>query len=181
MEPAFTIEINYALKNDESFNTSISIYKYTDKSIAMMCSEHFGKSFKENLSEIGSFNPRLKIGKGWIFSNTKYPALNELIQFISEKKIKGSVPIDYTNKNISASTFFSPLSETNVDPPLVSTIKILYTKIKETKTDTKTVHTSGDYTYVWGKRDEVIPYIASLNKSIISEFNSDDVVVVMIK
>ncbi len=180
MEPSFTIEVNYMLVNNESFDTSMSIYKYTDKSVAMTCSEHFGKAFTESLSAIGSFNPRLKIGKGWVFSNTKYPILNELVQSISEKKIKGKVPIEYSNKNISASNFFSPV-DTYSDPPLVSNMKMLYSQMKESILDSKTVHTSGDYTYIWGKRDEVYSHIASLNKNVISEFSFEDTVIVMIK
>lgn len=181
MEPSFTIEINYTLVNNETFDTTMSIYKYSDKCVAMSCSEHFGKSFTENLSTIGSFNPKLKIGKGWVFSNSKYPILNELIQNISEKKIKGKVPIEYSNKNISAANFFSPTNEMISDPPMVRNMKMLYSSLKESSMDSKTVHTSGDYTYIWGKRDEVFPHIASLNKSVVSEFNFDDSVIVMIK
>ena len=169
MEPVHRTSINYELTNDEKFETHIYIYTYTTKSIVMTCSDHFGKSFSENLKNYGTYNPRLKMGKGWVFSNVKYPNLQQLILDISTFKIKGTVPYEAPKK--MEPLVGGPLGILPIEPPIVQDIKSLFMKLADSKG--KTVFEAGEHKYVWGEKDEVDTYFNENGKKSIYEFKTD--------
>jgi hypothetical protein len=180
MEPASKTEISYKLVNDETFETEISIYVYTEKSIAMTCTEHFGKSFSENLKMInGKYNAKLKIGKGWIFSNDKYPALQNLVSDIMTFKIKGVVPFEA--KKVDIYEISGPLGQLHMENPMVSEFKKFMNKLSDVKT--KTVYKSGDKIYIFGPKEDVETCMTEMGKNeanIIHTLISNDVKFVVV-
>jgi len=163
MQPSATTKIKYILTNDEEFVTDIAIYTYTEKSIAFTCSEHFGKSFSEQLKVIASYNPKLKIGKGWVLSNLKYPALQELTGKINAGEIKGAIPPVYRRKSVC---LCAPL----IEPSIVTSFKNIISLLGEEK-ENKTVYITPEHTYIWGKKDEVFSAVVGMEKEILNQFD----------
>ncbi len=88
--------ITYILQNNEEHTATIQITEYSERSIALQGPEHFGKAFTDELIKInGRFNPKLKIGAGWVFSRNKIATLQELLDKINKKEIRGVVPKIY--------------------------------------------------------------------------------------
>ena len=69
-------------------SADLRLYVYSDKSVALTTGESFGKLYSHALKTLGTFNPRLKVGAGWIFSKTKYPDLQTLIGNITTGQIQ---------------------------------------------------------------------------------------------
>jgi hypothetical protein len=172
MQPAANVKVNYILLNDEVFETEIVVYAYTEKSIAFTCSEHFGKAFSEYLKDIASYNPKLKIGKGWVLSNPKYPKLQELIAKISDKQIKGAIPTLYNRRK--SVELVAPI----VEPSIITNFKNLIENLNEEK-ENKTIYVNQDKTYIWGKKDEVLATVVGMDKNILQEFNFGDKCIVI--
>lgn len=171
MKPSATVKIAYILTNDEKFETDINIYTYTPKSIAITCTEHFGKAFSEELKTIASYNPKLSIGKGWVLSNLKYPTLQTLIGHITEGKVKGVVPPEIRRKSV---VLLPPI----IEPPIVNSFKTIISSLNEIK-DGKTVFVNNEHTYIWGKKDSVYAAVLEMTKTVIMEFVSGDNVIVV--
>jgi hypothetical protein len=161
MEPSSKTKINYVLVNDESNDTEICIYDYTDKSIVMTCSEHFGKSFSEQLKGIGKYNGNLKVGKGWIFPKSKYGELQKLVSDIIEKKVKGVVP--YEPKKVDIYEVTGPLGQLHKENPIVSDFKKLMIKLSEIK-DVSVVK-SNELTYIFGNKESVDNTMKEMDKN----------------
>lgn len=171
MKPAATVKISYLLTNDEKFETEINIYTYTTKSVAITCTEHFGRAFSEELKAIASYNPKLSIGKGWVLSNLKYPTLQTLISHISEGKVKGAVPPETRRRSV---TLLPPI----IEPPIVHNFKNIISVLSEVK-EGKTVFVNNEHTYIWGKRDDVYATVLAMSKTVVMEFISGDNVIVV--
>ena len=179
MEPSSKTKINYVLVNDEFNDTEISIYDYTDKSIAMLCDEKFGRSFAENLKTIGTYNGKLKIGKGWVFAKSKYSNLNQLITDIMEHKIKGNVPVDYSKTetdNVSG-----PLGPLMTEPAIIKEFKKFVASLNTSKN--KNTHISGDKTYLWGETNIVESTLSEMDKisNVIQEIRTEKFTMFVIK
>lgn len=153
--PVAITKVVYKLTNDEVFDSEVKIYKYSEKSVAITASEHFGKAFKTQLSEIGSYNGKLRIGKGWIFSNMKYPALQEIFEKISKEELKGEIPVEYGSKSSVALSADGPLGPMKTEPALVTLTKQLMGKLSMTTDSNQNVFVDGVHTYVWGGIDKV--------------------------
>jgi hypothetical protein len=164
MQPAASVKVNYILTNDEVFETDIIVYAYTEKSIAFTCSEHFGKAFSEYLKEVASYNPKLKIGKGWVLSNPKYPKLQEIIAKICDKQIKGIIPVVYNRRK--SVELVAPI----IEPSIITNFKNLINNLNE-ETESKNIYVNQDKTYIWGKKDEVLSTAVGMDKNILYEFN----------
>jgi hypothetical protein len=162
MEPSSSTKINYKLKNDESFETDIKIYVYTEKSIVMTCSEHFGKSFAEQLKTFGKYNGNLKIGKGWIFANSKYANLQTLISDIISFKIMGEIPYE-AKKSESIYDISGPLGQLYMENPIVTEFKKFISKLNDVKD--KTVVNSNVLTYILGSVESVNATMEEMNKN----------------
>jgi hypothetical protein len=72
----------------------ISLYKYSTKSIALVCSHEFGRGFSVNLKKVGGrFNMNLDFGNGpepgWVF---KIDAQENLQKFISSVQKQEVIP-----------------------------------------------------------------------------------------
>jgi hypothetical protein len=158
--PAAITKIIYKLTNDEVFESEVKIYKYSERSIAITASEHFGKSFKLQLSDIGRYNGKLRIGKGWVFPTLKYPALQELCEKISKEEIKGEIPVEY-NKTYTSSD--GPLGPLKSEPAVVSCMKQLISKLSLTTDSNQNVFMDGANTYVWGSIDKVDSLVKEMN------------------
>jgi hypothetical protein len=162
MEPFSVLKVKYQIKsNTESsdvseLETEIKIYDYSDLSIVMLCDESFGKSFSETFKTIGKYNGKLKIGKGWVFSKSKYGKLQQIISDIISFKIKGEIPVIYT-KNIVEATD-GPLGSIPVEPSIVKDFKKILNNLSETVD--KMTYTSNGKTYVWGKVEDVNSFIS---------------------
>ena len=150
--PVAVIQIPYKLVNDDDFETEVKVYRYSDKSVAITSSEHFGKAFKEQLSGIGSFNKKLRIGVGWIFAGSKYPALQALMDKIAKFEVKGEIPVDYSAKE---SKVDGPLGPMPMDPALVSNMKQIIHRLSLTKETEKNIFIDGTNKYVWGTSEKV--------------------------
>ena len=173
MEPAASVKINYTLSNDELFETEVKIYDYTEKSVAVEATEHFGRAFTDKLKDLANYNPKLKFGKGWVLSKKKYPELQKLMTQISEGKIKGNIPPEAPRRR--SICMMTPLLE----PPIVSSFKNIKTLILESK-QPKNVYVCGENSYVWGKKDIVYAHVASNGKKILMEYSLDDNVLIML-
>jgi hypothetical protein len=171
MQPQATVKIPYKLTNDEEFITDVAIYNYTEKSVAITCTEHFGRAFTEQLKTIASYNPKLKIGKGWILSNSKYPALQELTAKIRAFEIKGAIPPVYRRKSVC---LCAPI----IEPSIITSFKNIISLLAEEK-ESKTVYTTPEHTYVWGKKDDVFSTIVSMQKEIINQFDMGEKCIVI--
>ena len=93
----------------------ISLYKYSDKSIALVCSQEFGRGFSPNLKKVGGqFNMNLEFGNGpepgWVF---KIDAQEDLQKFISSVQKQEIVPrtIDKKLEKQQNLTLFKKLTE----------------------------------------------------------------------
>lgn len=162
MEPIHTVMIKYDVVGDEeSFETEVKVYKYTERSIAITTSEHFGKSFTDELRNInGSYNGKLKVGAGWVFSNTRYPALQGLFNKIINGELKGA---DLKAKKEIA---FAPLIS---EPALVTDFKNIFEKLSASKNNLNTFVTDGK-TFAWGGKTEVEKFADG--KTIIGQFST---------
>lgn len=108
MEPYWKQEFEINLGDKESH--LVCLYKYSERSIALISTPEFGKSFSKEFKKIdGKFNQNLKIndGKksGWIFkAQTEImEGLNDLLKGIYEGEIKplfsGIVAPDFSQKS----------------------------------------------------------------------------------
>lgn len=168
--PVITVKISYFLINGEKFDSDIKIYRYTEKSLAFTCSEHFGKSFATHLKEIASYNPKLRIGKGWILSSTKYDKLQELTAKISSQLIKGEIPYA-TNKSIHSLPTFT-------EPPMIVSIKNVLKHLSETKEPSGS-YTDLNYNYFWGNKDEILASAILTEKTIIHQISIEDKILIL--
>ncbi len=67
----------------------ITIYDYTDKSVAISTSKEFGKAYSQAFSGVGGrYNGNLSFGKGWIFPKSKYGNLGDALNKIKSGEIK---------------------------------------------------------------------------------------------
>lgn len=162
MEPIHTVMVKYEVDGDEeSFETEVKVFKYTEKSIAITTSEHFGKSFTDELKNIGgSYNGRLKVGAGWVFSNTKYPALQSVFNKIINSEIKGANP--KAKKEMS----FAPLVS---EPSVVTEFKGIFEKISNAKNNLNTFMSDGKM-FAWGNKDEVEKF--ANGRTIVGQFST---------
>jgi len=178
MEPFAETTVSYKLTNDEIFESVIKIYVYTERSIAITTNEHFGRAFVEKLREIGTFNPKLSIGKGWVFSNVKYPLLQQLIKKIMDYEIKGVVPVSYgTPQNIT--NFFKPMK---VVPHVVTHMSNLICQLSDDNLTGKSIFVDEDEnkTYIWGNVIDVRKCIEEMQKpvKVSFEFNGNMVAII---
>ena len=157
--PAVITKIVYKLTNNEVFESEIKIYKYSERSVAITSSEHFGKAFKTVLSEIGSYNAKLRIGKGWVLSNLKYPALQEMFEKISKEELKGEIPVEY-NKTYSSND--GPLGPMKSEPSIVTNVKQLIGKLSMTTDSNQNIFMDGAHTYVWGSIEKVNSLVSEM-------------------
>jgi hypothetical protein len=170
MEPFVEVSLKYTLENDEEYETPIKIYKYTERSVAMLSSEHFGKSMAEELKNIGaSYNDKLKIGKGWVFSNGKYPSLQALVERISKKEVKGKVPYVPPTRAATIGVGSTLLGALPTDPKIVSKFRDLMNEVDEIKN--KSVVISNGRTYVYGKKEDVEKSVQEMGKPIVAFFS----------
>ena len=158
--PAAITKIVYKLTNDEVFESEVKIYKYSERSVAITTSEHFGKAFKAVLSEIGSYNAKLRIGKGWVLSNLKYPALQEMFEKISKEELKGEIPVEY-NKTYSSSD--GPLGPLKSEPGIVTNVKQLMNKLTMSTDSNQNIFMDGAHKYVWGSIEKVDSLVKEMN------------------
>lgn len=165
MDPFKVFTIKYLTENNEEHETDVNLYNYTDRSIALQGTEHFGKSFTDEFIKInGKYNPKLKIGSGWVFSNKKEEVVIELINKIGNKEIKGIVPKIYP--------------KSNQEPVEVIAFRNIFKSLSDVKTDVE-VHMSSGQTFIWGKKDKVETMVKTLNKNIFSEFRLGDTCMVL--
>jgi len=158
--PAAITKIVYKLTNGEVFESEVKIYKYSERSVAITTSEHFGKAFKAVLSEIGSYNAKLRIGKGWVLSNLKYPSLQEMFEKISKEELKGEIPVEY-NKTYSSND--GPLGPLKSEPGIVTNVKQLMNKLTMTADSNQNIFMDGAHTYVWGSIEKVDSLMKEMN------------------
>lgn len=179
MEPSATVEISYTLVNDEEFNVELKVYTYTTRSIVLQCTEHFGKSFTEELTKVGGiFNGKLKLGPGWVFSNHKYSLLQGLVQKISGGEIKGKIPYMKLVPGKALGDKDKILGSIDIDPPIISNFKTLLQSMSET--NGKTIMVSQDKTFVWGDETEVNKCVEEMAKPISAKFSMLGKMVVML-
>jgi hypothetical protein len=155
-------EINYWSGSD-SLSTSIKLYYYTEKSIAMVASEEFGKSFSEFFTQkgiSGKYNPSLKVGKGWIFPATKKEVLEELIG-----KIREGLPGKAVTPRISSAAGIPAKTQLPIPvksivsreiPTIATTIQTLLKLLDEVDT-LQTTHIDDGYAIIVGPSESEFP------------------------
>lgn len=156
--PALSIKLNYTLVNNETLETQLSVYNYTDKSFVIDISEHFGKAFKDQFKELGGrYNPSLSSAphKGWIFSRNKYGSFQEMVDKIIKGEIKGAVPVIYTKKKESEMKTDSALGILPVVPPIVSGFKQFFEKANSNFGTEVQMYNEGVNRYIWGPNSKV--------------------------
>jgi hypothetical protein len=173
MNPVAKTKINYTLVNDEVFETPIDIYVYTEKSVAFTCTEHFGRAMAEKLKEVATYNPNLKIGKGWILSNAKYPKLQELMTQVAEAKVKGEVVYEYNRRRSIC------LPEPLAEPPIISSFKNIMSLLNDDKSENASCYKSGEQMFIWGNKEKVYETVFGMGKTIQTEFAFNDQCIVL--
>jgi hypothetical protein len=162
MEPFATTRIKYTLTNNETLETELKFFTYSDKSIAIQMSEHFGKAMTEELTKLyGRYNPKLKIGPGWVFSNSRYPEIQTLLQKIIKGEIKGAIPKTYT-KSIGS----------DEEPAILKAFKVCV----QATGGIEGYQQFNDYFF--GEREKVYARVKELNKTIVSELYTGTKVIV---
>lgn len=150
MDPFAITRIKYTLTNNETLETELKFFTYSDKSIAIQMSEHFGKAMTEELTKLyGRYNPKLKIGPGWVFSNSRYPEIQTLLQKVINGEIKGAIPKIY--------------NKVDEEPAIVKTFKACV----QATGGVEGCHQFNDYFF--GEREKVYAKVKELNKTIVSE------------
>ena len=164
--------VNYVLQNNEEHTAVIQITEYSERSIALQGPEHFGKAFTDELIKInGKFNPKLKIGAGWIFSKNKIATLQELLDKINKKEVRGVVPKIYAKT-------VGPVGPIATEPDIVNTFKSLFTNLSN-KSDAAEVYVGPDQTYIWGENKAVDEMVKKMNKTVFAQFNTSVKSIVM--
>jgi hypothetical protein len=165
--------IKYVLQNNEEFETTINIYSYSERSIAIQASEHFGKSFTDELGKMnGRFNPKLKIGPGWVFSNNKRVTLDEFFTKVNNKEIKGVVPKIYPKTNIG------PSGPAAAEPEIITNFKNLFTTLSNKNIGVE-VFIGPDQTFIYGENGAVEDTVKKMNKTVFVQFNTATKSIVM--
>lgn len=173
MNPDKTTLIKYILQNNEEFETIISTYSYSERSIAIQTSEHFGKAFTDELVKMnGRFNAKLKIGAGWVFSNNKKATLEEFFAKVNNKEIKGVIPKIYPKSNVG------PTGPASTEPDIVSNFKNLFTSLSNKNTAVE-VFTGPDQTFIYGENSAVEDAVKRMKKTIFVQFNTATKSIVM--
>ena len=173
MNPDKSMLVKYILQNNEEFETIISLYNYSERSIAIQTSEHFGKSFTDELIKMnGRFNAKLKIGTGWVFSNNRKTDLDVFFTKVSNKEIKGVIPKIYPKNNVG------PTGPASIEPDIVSNFKNLFTSLSNKNTAVE-IFTGSDQTFVYGENNAVEEAVKKMNKTIFVQFNTATKSIVM--
>ena len=116
MEPYWYLEFDIKLGQEDKTKHVVKLYKYSEKSVAMICGESFGKSFSKNFKNTGGrFNSNLTINEekvpGWIFKSDgdTLENLNKILENIYCGNIKlqyrGIIPPDFNIKSKSVKIF----------------------------------------------------------------------------
>jgi len=164
--PALSIKVKYTLVNEETSETQLDVYNYTEKSFAISITEHFGKAFKDQFKEVGGrYNPSLSSvpHKGWVFSRNKYGSFQEMIDKIIKGEIKGAVPVIYTKKKAVEMKSDSALAMLPTIPPIVSGFKQFFEKANSCFGSEIQMHTEGANRYIWGPNSKVDNVAEELN------------------
>jgi hypothetical protein len=173
MNPDKTILVKYILQNNEEFESIITTYSYSERSIAIQTSEHFGKAFTDELVKMnGRFNAKLKIGSGWVFSNNKRAILDEFLTKVNNKEIKGVIPKIYPKNNVG------PTGPASTEPDIVSNFKNLFTSLSNKNTAVE-IYTGTDQTFIYGENGAVEDTVKKMNKTIFVQFNTATKSIVM--
>jgi hypothetical protein len=107
MEPYWEQDFDITLGKKDKHH--VALYQYSDRSVALVSTQEFGKSFAKNFKEInGKFNKNLKINDeptaGWIFKAQResLEGLNDILKKIFEGDIKpqfsGIIKPDFDGK-----------------------------------------------------------------------------------
>ena len=174
MDPLSIVEISYKVKESsdslESLKTSVKVYQYTEKSMAISIEEKFGKSFANSLKEIGGkFNPKLSIGKGWIFPVSKFNKVQELFGKINTFEILGEPVVEYEKKTASLDGILGNIS---APPPLVTNVKTFLSKLNSFGEE-PVVYNEGNKVYIFGLAKDVAPIHNNYtDKSVALEINT---------
>lgn len=153
MDPYSVVNIKYITEDDKQFETIVKLYDYSDKSIVIICDEHFGRAFTTKLKVIGKYNANLKIGKGWIFPKSKYGELQQLISDILSLKFKGDIPYDYNKKSTDFTNITGPLGFLPPpEPSIVSDFKKFMNQLNNNEVQK---YVLGERIYIWGKKEEL--------------------------
>ncbi len=89
------MDLGYLRFDGQTAMTPIQIWDYTEKSMLLLCSEEFGRSFSASFTKLwGKFGDRYTIEgqkgvKGWIFSKQRFGDLSALLNDIGSGKVKG--------------------------------------------------------------------------------------------
>lgn len=156
MDPISVVDISYKIKDDsESYKTKVSVYQYTEKSMAITIDEKFGKSFANSLKENGGkFNPKLSIGKGWIFATSKFGKVQELFSKISSFEVLGEPVVEYSKP---AESLNGILGNISAPPALVSSFKTFLVKLNSS--DELVSHSEANKIYVYGDLKSVSDFM----------------------
>ena len=156
MDPVSVVDISYKIKDDsESYKTKVSVYQYTEKSMAITIDEKFGKSFANALKENGGkFNPKLSIGKGWIFATSKFGKVQELFSKISSFEVLGEPVIEYVKPTESLNGILGNIS---APPALVSSFKTFLAKLNTG--EELVTHNEANKIYVYGDLKSVSDFM----------------------
>ena len=116
MNPYWELDFDIKLGQDGKTKQSVKLYQYSDRCVALVCTENFGKSFSKNFKSLGGrFNPNLTINEektaGWFFKadGDTLENLNKLLEDIYSGNIKpqfrGIIPPDFSLKSKSVKIY----------------------------------------------------------------------------
>jgi hypothetical protein len=114
MEPYWELEFDIKVGSEEK--QQVKLYKYSEKSVALICHESFGKSFSKNFKGLGGrFNPNLTINEnkiaGWIFKSDgdTLENLNKILEDIYcgniRPQFRGIISPDFNLKSKSVKIY----------------------------------------------------------------------------
>jgi hypothetical protein len=138
---------------------SISLFKYSEKCIALKCSQEFGRGFSKNLKTVGGrFNMNLRFSEvpepGWIFKLESQENLQKFISSVQKKEITPRA-VDQTSEKQENISLFRKLKE-------------LVDLIPEEGDDFIISETNGFRTYITFDDDENSVYSVKSSKKIMN-------------
>jgi hypothetical protein len=123
-------------QNSSVSNEKVQIQSYTDKSFVVLGRKT--KEFKDELKIYGRFNPHLKCGPGWIFSNRDKDAVEKIVNRIngvsmeeSKTEVKDK-PVEVKDNVVEVKESKSETEESTTEPEKDTSVKK-----RRSKTETK--------------------------------------------
>jgi hypothetical protein len=135
-------------QNSSVSNEKVQIQSYTDKSFVVLGRKT--KEFKDELKVYGRFNPHLKCGPGWIFSNKDKDAVEKIVNRINGVSVEESKtevkdkPIEVKDNVVEVKDNVVEVKESKSEPEETTTEPEKDTSVKKRRSKTEIKETASE-------------------------------------